>query len=125
MKTLTVRQPWAALIIHGGKDIENRSWATDYLGPLLIHAAKAMTRKEYEECCQFCEEHDLESPVRLDLQFGGIIGKVEVTGYTMKPDVSPWFMGPIGWLVRNPVALPFVACNGRLGLWEYEHAPGN
>ena len=122
MRTLTVRQPWAFLIIHGGKNVENRTWAADYLGPLLIHASKGMTRKEFDECCRFCESRGLAVPTRADLQFGGIVGKVEVVGYTMKPDVSPWFMGPIGWLVKNPVALPFVACNGRLGLWEHELA---
>ena len=40
MKTLSVRQPWAWLIVYGGKDIENRSWRTPYRGPLLIHAGK-------------------------------------------------------------------------------------
>ncbi|MEW1990761.1 hypothetical protein [Microbacterium sp. NPDC078849] len=43
MRILTVRQPWAWAIIHGGKDVENRSTniAGDYRGPVLIHAAKA------------------------------------------------------------------------------------
>ncbi len=26
MKALSIQQPWAWLILHGGKDIENRSW---------------------------------------------------------------------------------------------------
>ena len=119
MKTLSVRQPWAALIIFGGKNIENRSWATKYTGPILIHAAASMTRVEYAECCRFCEEHDLESPARLDLRLGGIIGRVTVTDYTTNPQCSPWFMGPIGWILKGPVALPFAPCKGKLGLWEY------
>ena len=45
-KCLSVRQPWAWLIVHGHKPLENRSWATSYRGPLLIHAAKGMTRAE-------------------------------------------------------------------------------
>lgn len=40
MKALTVKQPWAGLIIAGGKDIENRTWRTSYRGRVLIHAAK-------------------------------------------------------------------------------------
>lgn len=39
MKTLTVKQPWASLIVSGIKDIENRTWATKYRGPVLIHAS--------------------------------------------------------------------------------------
>jgi hypothetical protein len=43
MRILTVRQPWAWAIIHGGKDIENRvrNIAGDYRGPVAIHAARA------------------------------------------------------------------------------------
>lgn len=43
MKVLTVRQPWAAAIIHGGKDVENRTrnLAGSYRGPVAIHAGLA------------------------------------------------------------------------------------
>lgn len=43
MRILTVRQPWAWAIVHGGKDVENRvrNIAGDYRGPVAIHAAKA------------------------------------------------------------------------------------
>ena len=40
MKALTVQQPWAWAIIHGGKDVENRTQAWTYRGPLLIHAGR-------------------------------------------------------------------------------------
>jgi len=40
MKTLSVHQPYATLICAGVKDVENRSWKTDYRGPLLIHASQ-------------------------------------------------------------------------------------
>ncbi len=45
MKCLSVRQPWASLIIRGTKDVENRTWDTDYRGRLAIHASK---RRETE-----------------------------------------------------------------------------
>ncbi|WP_219085665.1 hypothetical protein [Microbacterium resistens] len=40
MRILTVRQPWAWAIIHGGKDVENRTTniAGGYRGPVAIHA---------------------------------------------------------------------------------------
>jgi hypothetical protein len=41
VKALTVRQPWASLIVRGQKVIENRGWATDHRGPLLIHAGRS------------------------------------------------------------------------------------
>ncbi|MCL2374741.1 MAG: ASCH domain-containing protein [Treponema sp.] len=39
VKTLSVRQPFASLICHGVKAVENRTWKTDYRGRLLIHAS--------------------------------------------------------------------------------------
>lgn len=48
MRVLTVRQPWAWAIIHGGKDVENRSrnLAGDYRGPVAIHAGLEPARFE-------------------------------------------------------------------------------
>lgn len=39
---LSIRQPWAQLIVSGIKDLEYRSWTTDYRGPIFIHAASAV-----------------------------------------------------------------------------------
>ncbi|WP_245839042.1 ASCH domain-containing protein [Yersinia kristensenii] len=41
MKALSIRQPWAWLIVNGYKDIENRTWNTKCRGPVLIHASTA------------------------------------------------------------------------------------
>ncbi|WP_206002040.1 ASCH domain-containing protein [Paraburkholderia aromaticivorans] len=38
MKALSIRQPWAWLIVKGHKDIENRTWSTRFRGRVLIHA---------------------------------------------------------------------------------------
>lgn len=43
MKCISLWQPWATLIAIGAKRIETRSWATDYRGPLAIHAARRWT----------------------------------------------------------------------------------
>ena len=42
MKALSLTQPWATLVVIGAKRIETRFWHTSYVGPLLIHAAKAI-----------------------------------------------------------------------------------
>lgn len=43
LRVLTVRQPWAWAIVHGGKDVENRvrNIAGAYRGPIAIHAGLA------------------------------------------------------------------------------------
>lgn len=40
MKAISLWQPWASAIAAGSKTVETRSWATNYRGPLAIHAAK-------------------------------------------------------------------------------------
>src|SRR4051794_10687341 len=44
MKALSVQQPWAWAIVHGGKDVENRRTGIvgTYRGPLAIHASLSM-----------------------------------------------------------------------------------
>lgn len=43
-KVLTVKNPWALLIAQGIKDIENRTWKTNFRGRVLIHAAQGLTK---------------------------------------------------------------------------------
>lgn len=64
MKILSVRQPWAHLIVHGSKNIENRSWPTRYRGPFLVHASLNIDREA-------CRKHGID-PAKL--QSGGIVG---------------------------------------------------
>ncbi|HDU8694716.1 TPA: ASCH domain-containing protein, partial [Morganella morganii subsp. morganii] len=42
MKAISIRQPWAWLIVNGHKDIENRSWRTKYRGQVLVHASQGV-----------------------------------------------------------------------------------
>jgi hypothetical protein len=42
MKCVSLHQPWAWAVLHAGKKVENRTWATRHRGPLLIHAARTL-----------------------------------------------------------------------------------
>ena len=44
MKVLTIKQPWASLIINSYKKYEFRSWKTNYRGKILIHAGKTLEK---------------------------------------------------------------------------------
>lgn len=61
MKALSIRQPWVDAILNGGKRIENRlAWNnSSYRGPLLLHAAKAMTRDDWEQAHQWATHRKL------------------------------------------------------------------
>lgn len=107
---LSIRQPWASLIVEGRKDIENRTWRTEHRGPILIHAAKTPDHEARDRLCRYGDPS------------GGIIGIAEVvdcvTGHQ-----SPWFSGPIGWVLANPRRLKLTPCAGRLGLFRPELPP--
>ncbi len=122
MKALSIRQPWAWLIVHGGKDIENRSWHTKFRGRFLVHAAKGMTVKEWVSASDFCIAqgiHDtpFDMPDFDRLERGGIIGSVELVD-SVDTSASPWYMGEKGFVLVDPKPLPFVPLKGRLGFFD-------
>ena len=44
MKALSIKQPWASLIAHSIKDIENRTWKTNFRGRIYIHTSAQKTK---------------------------------------------------------------------------------
>ena len=116
MKALSIRQPWAWLILHGGKDIENRTWRTNVRGTILVHAAKGMTKQEYYDVAQMVGP-DFRLPAYEALQRGGIVGKVEIVD-CVTHSISPWFFGPCGFVLRNPQSTEFRPYRGELGFFD-------
>ena len=45
MKCLSLRQPYAELVVAGRKTIETRTWKTNFRGKFLIHASKAIDKE--------------------------------------------------------------------------------
>ena len=113
LKALSIRQPWAWLIVSGLKDIENRSWDTAHRGETLVHAG--VRRPSEDELLAIEEDYDVVID-RAALQFGGVIGAVNVTGM-VEDHASKWFLGPIGWTLSDARSLPFQKCRGALGLF--------
>ena len=125
MKAISIRQPWAWLIINAGKDIENRDWPTRLRGRVLIHAAKGMTRDEYESAIDAARHAGqtrpfppgLTLPAFSKIERGGVVGAVEIVDCVTKSD-SPWFHGRYGFVLRDPKPLGFVPIKGALGFFD-------
>ncbi len=117
MKALSIRQPWAWLIVNGHKDIENRSWTTRFRGEILVHASKGMTQDEYLEADIIAAENGVTIPPFKELERGGIVGKVTITDCVSKSD-SPWYMGQYGFVLKGGEPLPFQPYKGALGFFE-------
>ena len=120
MIALSIRQPWAWLILYAGKDIENRDWATSFRGRFLIHASKGMTRAEYASACDFAASCGVASeriPSLDNLPRGGVVGSVELVD-CVQSSGSPWFVGENGFVLRDPRPLTFVPWKGRLSFFD-------
>lgn len=119
---LSIRQPWAALIMSGQKQVENRSWATKVRGPIWIHASKTYDKEA--KCAEFYDMLGEFGIIRqhfdciMDLYgaLGGIIGSVDLTDCVTQMH-EPFFFGPYGFVLRNPEPCEFKPCRGMLGFF--------
>jgi hypothetical protein len=117
MKCLSIRQPWAWLIVNGHKDVENRTRRTNYRGTVLVHAGQEpFSKYDLLEHEIFTKRHVL-LPLQKYQPVGGIVGIAEIVDCVTASD-SPWFEGPFGILLRDARPLPFTPLRGRLGLFE-------
>lgn len=122
---LSVRQPWVWCMFFAGKDIENRDWPTKFRGRVLLHAAKGMTRGEYEDCLDTCQAISRTHPFGGivfppfdDLPRGCIFGGVTITD-CVQESASPWFFGKHGFVIRDPKPLPqAIPYKGQLGFFK-------
>ena len=117
---LSIRQPWAWLIVNGHKPVENRDWRTNYRGPVLIHAGKTKDPENYA-AMQICELLGIELPPLDDLPRGGIVGEATLYDCVTEYD-SPWFFGEHGFLLRDARPLPFVPLRGWLNFFNVDPA---
>ena len=123
---LSVRQPWAWALVHGGKDVENRTEMAIRNGRMraqigkriAIHAGKGMTREEYESAADFMISLAVGCPDPADLLRGGIIGTAFLAS-VVSEHTSKWFFGPRGLCLIRPEPVPFIGASGELGMFSW------
>jgi hypothetical protein len=142
MRVLTVRQPWAWAIIHGGKTIENRTAAWSYRGPVAIHAGAAISKRGLASRLVAGAWHRLYGwwdPECVRLQTRVILGVIDLVGIHHAHEGccdSPWAeqayveaggktrRGLVHLELENPISFGFltdpITAKGRLGLWRPE-----
>jgi hypothetical protein len=116
MKALSIKQPWAYAILNKGKDIENRKWKTKFRGNFLIHAAKTTALNaplELHNEWLTAYERGEDSAM-----LGGVVGVVELVD-CLESTNSKWHQqGLWGFVLREPVKLPFRPLKGMLSFFE-------
>lgn len=121
---ISIMQPWADLICHGLKDIENRDWRTNFRGPVLIHAGKKLDKDALDDLYALrCPADGLPMPPKLGstpkLERGGIVGVAEIMD-CVSAHPSRWFVGKFGFVIRNAYPLDLIPCKGQLGFFKPE-----
>lgn len=125
MKTITIKQPFASLIVSGLKEYEFRTWKTSYRGEILIHAGKGIDKDAMKK---------FES-LNLDYPTGCIIAKANLTDcvpiteaakkelreknflvYSGTTENQDW--NGYGFKLENVETIEPIFVNGMLGLWE-------
>jgi hypothetical protein len=126
MKILSVKNPWAFLIIHYGKDIKNRFRKTNHRGRIDIHASRkssewafdtGLLKGWFEKCLisfaiYFALKEAYDRRAEIENTNGKIIGTVELYNCTY-PELtkvtnnSPWAEPDAAWhyWLKDPVAL--------------------
>jgi hypothetical protein len=139
MKALSIRQPWAWLMIRPDiidaeervrlyetqeiKDIENRMWRSnnpglEYRGEFLIHTGLHL---DGEFTSHGLPDIAKSIPDKDSLQRGGIVGIAEIID-VVKENPSPWFFGRYGFVIRNARPVEFRPCVGRLGFFTPDYS---
>ncbi len=142
MRTLSIRQPWAWLIVrpdltddaaraHAGRNglmkrVENRDWSTNYRGEFQIHAGVTATKKEYARiAAEVLELFAIEVPSLELVERGGIVGVAELVDVCGPQDMvdmgaafQRWYTGAQGFILARARPLPFTPCKGQLGWFD-------
>lgn len=126
MKVLTIKQPWATLIMQGDKRFEFRSWQTKYRGDLLIHAGKGTDKEAMKRLAKYLPD---------EIPLGKILGKVTLVDcIRMCPEFKEMllkensdiytkssFSENFGWQVEDVQVFDEpIEAKGHLSLWEYD-----
>ena len=124
MKALTIKEPWATLIIEGYTKYEFRSWKTNYRGKILIHAGMSTELdmlKRFEDYNLKCSkgaiigEADLVDCILVDDKFNTELRNVDPIVYGRSNHVETY-----AWKLENVIRYEKpIYIKGKLGLWNY------
>lgn len=125
MKVLTIREPWASLIVYGYKKYEFRSWKTNYRGKVLIHAGLGIDSDKLDRFKNYGIEYskgaiigeaEIVDCILVDKEFNEELRKINPTVYDKSNYTETY-----AWKLDNVKKYDDVIyVKGKLGLWNYE-----
>jgi hypothetical protein len=124
IRALTVGPAWAYAIVVGAKKIENRSWNTNYRGPLLIHAGGSSSRQDEQEVDELLIYGGLKGGLPKEIDGSAFVGLAILADVVNdanpgKWKKDPWWCGPYGFVLKFAFAFAMAyPAKGKLGLWR-------
>jgi len=119
-KAISIRAPWWWYIFRAGKDVENRSWRTNFRGRIYIHASRWWSDRELDEgdWPVVFSQKDLD---RMKPRGGHIVGSVEIVD-CIDDSKSKWAQdGFWHFVLRDPKPLRTpVPVIGKVGIFNVE-----
>lgn len=122
MKAISIKQPWASLIAHGIKDVENRTWKCPkkYIGQRVLIHASMVGRKTYSIPERLFNNSKVLSIIESkELPKGAIIGSVVIAD-CVQNHPSVWAeKGCWNWVLKDAILFdkPIEGVKGKLSFW--------
>lgn len=124
MKALSIKQPWSSLIAHGIKDIENRTWKTNFRGRIYIHSTATFTKKQQKIRTNLFFSHKIDLRHPSSYPVSAIIGEVDIVDCVIGhksvwADHSKSEKPIYNWVLKNAILYdkPILNIKGALSLW--------
>ncbi len=127
MKVLTIKEPFATLIMNGVKHIETRSWKTNYRGEIYIQASISKIKKDIFERKELVKLFE-----NLDMHCGYVICKACLKDCIYMDDefiknvsyqeliCGRYEIGRYAWILDDIKIINPIKVKGKLGIWNYE-----
>ena len=129
VKALSLKQPYAWLIANGYLLVDDRTWGTQYRGPMLIHASKGL----YEQYYDYIKANtDIPLPSKDKLEYGGVVGIANLVLCCQPGNIPAGIsrqqrahfgglnQAYFGFLFEQARTLPLMPCPGKLGIFEID-----
>lgn len=124
MKALSLKQPWANMIVLKQKTIETRTWKTEYRGDLLICSSKSidsnMVNLILNESSSMVSKSVLEKPLGVALCVAELYDCVPMQ---TKHEVEAFcriYHGAYSWMLRNVRRIKQFPVKGQLRFFDVD-----
>ena len=127
MKVLSIKEPYASLILNGYKHIETRSYKTNYRGEIFIHANKKAVNNK------LLNDYVIDISKNISMNNGYIILKANLIDCIYMDNkfinniknsneykLGLYEIGRYAWILDNIEAIEPIKANGKLNIWNYD-----